>query len=39
MHTLIRVTERYQETSNFLREVDSNLDKKKKTLMTMVTNA
>ena len=39
MHTLIRVTEKYQETSKFLKEIDPVLDKKKKSLMSLVANA
>ena len=37
MHTLIRVTEKYSETAKILKEIDTNLDKKKKTLNSMMT--
>lgn len=39
MHNLIRVTEKYNETAKFLKEIDPSLDKKKKSLMSLVTIA
>ncbi len=39
MHNLIRVTEKYNETAKFLKEIDPALDKKKKSLMSLVTIA
>lgn len=39
MHNLIRVTEKYHDTSKVLKEIDPNLDKKKKILMSGVANA
>jgi hypothetical protein len=37
MHTLIRVTEKYNETARVLKEADPQLDKKKKNLNSMMT--
>lgn len=39
MHNLIRVTEKYNDTAKFLKEVDPALDKKKKALMSQVATA
>ena len=39
MHNLIRVTEKYNETARFLKEVDPALDKKKKNLNSLITVA
>lgn len=39
MHNLIRVTEKYNETAKLIREVDPNLDKKKKSLNSQMTIA
>ena len=39
LHTLIRVTEKYNETAKFLKEVDPSLDKKKKNLVSLVSVA
>lgn len=39
MHTLIIVTEKYEQTTKALREVDPTLDKKKKELMGAVATA
>ena len=39
MHNLIRVTEKYNETAKFIKEVDPTLDKKKKSLNAQMTIA
>ncbi len=38
MHPLIRISERYLETGDMLKEVDVHIDKKKKQLVQSISN-